>query len=335
MKKIVVTNIPAFYKINLYNRINREIELYVIFTDAIEDDRNNDFVYGRIEFPYKILSGHFWGKVIQALNIVKLIDYDELILGGWDHIVLWVLALCFTKQKNACFIESSIHESSTKGLKGLLKKIFVKNISKVYVPGKAQRRILDELDFKGEVVITKGVGVFNYIQQPPYVPKSEVKKFFFVGRFVDVKNLRFLISIFNELPNYQLYLAGFGVLENELKRIAGNNIYFLGAINNIELPKYYQSMDVFILPSKVEPWGLVVEEALNNGLPVIVSDRVGCAEEIVNASNGIVFQYNCRDSLKVAIQNITELSFYNKLRENISKLDFEAVEQKQVDCYIR
>ncbi len=86
-----------------------------------------------------------------------------------------------------------------------------------------------------------------------------------------------------------LEVFDFVLTEEELKAMAKQNVHFLGAINNKELSGYYQKMDVFVLPSLIEPWGLVVEEALNNGLPVIVSDRVGCAEEIIDESNGIVF----------------------------------------------
>lgn len=334
-QKIIVTNIPAFYKIRMYNEVNKKVRLYVIFTDSIESDRNIDFVNGNIEFDYTILSGTTKEKISKAISIVKATDYSELILGGWGHPVLWALAFRFPKTKNAFFIESSYYESTTSGIKGVIKSIFVKRLSKVYASGKSQRRITDELGFKGETIITKGVGVFNYIPQPLYVERSEVKNFFYVGRFVEVKNLKFLISTFNDLPQYNLYMAGFGEQEEELKAMAKQNVHFLGAINNKDLSGYYQKMDVFVLPSLIEPWGLVVEEALNNGLPVIVSDRVGCAEEIINESNGIIFKHNSSRSLADAIARMSNLPLYNSLRENISKMDYEEIEKKQIECYIK
>lgn len=334
-QKIIVTNIPAFYKIKMYNEVNRQVRLHVIFTDAIESDRNSDFVNGDIEFKYTILKGSNRQKISQAISIVKSSDYSELILGGWDHPVLWALAFRFPKSKNTFFIESSYFESTTSGVKGFIKSLFVKRLSKVYASGKSQRRITDELGFKGETVITKGVGVFNYIPQPAYVPRSEVKNFFYVGRFVEVKNLKFLISVFNGLPQYNLYLAGFGELEDELKAMAKQNVHFLGAINNKELSAIYQKMDVFVLPSISEAWGLVVEEALNNGLPVIVSDRVGCAEEIIDESNGIVFKLDDPSALNAAIVRMAEPDKYNKLRKNISLMNFEEIEKKQIECYTK
>lgn len=332
--KIIVTNIPAFYKIKMYNEVNKRVQLFVIYTDNNDIDRNKDFVSGSMEFKYKILEGSIAQKIWSAIQLLKTLNYDELILGGWDHPVLWALAFIFPKAKNAFFIESSYFESQTSGLKGLIKRIFVKRLSKVYASGKSQRKITDSLGFNGNTIITKGVGIFNYISQPTYNPRKEVKKFFYVGRFVEVKNLKMLISVFNSLAQYQLYLAGFGEQEEELKAMAKENIHFMGAIENKKLTAIYQQMDVFVLPSKIEPWGLVVEEALNNGLPVIVSNRVGCAEEIINESNGLIFQYNNPEDLTRVILKMSDIAFYNNLRKNISLMDFEKTEKKQIECYI-
>lgn len=332
-QKIIVTNIPAFYKIRMYNEVNKKVKLLVIYTDFNDSDRNKDFINGEMDFEYKILEGSNKQKIKTAINIVNSIYYDELILGGWDHPVLWALAFRFPKSKNSFFIESSYFESQTSGLKGLIKSLFVKRLSRVYASGKSQRKITDELGFQGETIITKGVGVFNFIQQPAYIPRAEVKRFFYVGRFVEVKNLKFLISIFNEFPQYELYLAGFGEQEQELKEMARSNIRFMGAIDNQKLSVIYQQMDVLVLPSRVEPWGLVVEEALNNGIPVIVSDRVGCAEEIINDTNGLVFHYNDTEAFKYAIMKMSEVEFYNNLRKEISKLNFEEIEKQQIACY--
>lgn len=72
--------------------------------------------------------------------------------------------------------------------------------------------------------------------------------------------------------------------------MAKDNIRFLGHVPNDSLPEIYERHDVFILPSRYEPWGLVVEEALFRGLPVIASDKVGSAADMVAAlETGAVF----------------------------------------------
>ncbi len=113
-----------------------------------------------------------------------------------------------------------------------------------------------------------------------------------------------------------------------------SNIHFLGAIPNKELSTYYQKADVFVLPSIVEPWGLVVEESLNNGTPVIVSNKVGCKDDLVTEETGLVFSAYDKESLKETVLKISDVDYYNKLRENISKLNFQERAKHQIDIFI-
>lgn len=332
--KIIVTNIPAFYKINLYNEVSKSVKLTAVYTDINESDRNKDFVNGNMNFEHHFLEGSSLRKFYRLVSILRK-EYDELIIGYWDSIMLILIVFFSPMKKNSFVLESSYLESNTSGLKGCVKRAFLRRISKVYASGKSQQKILEKLDYRKEIVITKGVGVFNYIPQPKFARRDHVKNFLYVGRFVEVKNLKFLISVFNNLPHLNLYLVGFGEQEEELKSMAKENIEFLGAVDNKKLYSVYQSMDVFVLPSKIEPWGLVVEEALNNGIPVLLSDRVGCVEEIVNDSNGIIFRYDDEIDLINAIKRLTDIEFYNSLRKNISMMNFKQIEKEQIACYVK
>ena len=240
------------------------------------------------------------------------------------------------KRRNSVAIESSYLESNMSGVKGALKRLFIRRISRVYASGKSQVTLAKVMGYSGDdIIITKGVGVFNYIQQPPFVEKQVVNKFLYVGRLSEEKNLELLISVFNTLPDLELNIVGYGHLKDKLVRMANANISFIGSVDNKELPRYYQSNDVFILPSYSEPWGLVVEEALNNGLPVILSDRIGCAEEIlIEGKNGFTFTWNSESSLLDSIHKIINPEIYNSLSSYISTMDFQEIARRQVNCYI-
>ncbi len=86
-------------------------------------------------------------------------------------------------------------------------------------------------------------------------------------------------------PGIHLVLTGNGELETELKNHAGDkkNIHFMGFQNQQRMPAIYQLADVFVLPSKGpgETWGLSVNEAMASGKPVLVSDKCGCAFDLV------------------------------------------------------
>lgn len=141
--------------------------------------------------------------------------------------------------------------------------------------------------------------------------------FLFVGRIVDCKNIEYLLSIFNtwskDKPDAKLSIIGDGELLDRLKKFyTSSQISFLGSVDSEHLSKYYYSSDVFILPSSFEPWGLVVNEAMASGLPVIVSSAVGAADDLVGGhKTGLIFSLDNKLSL---IEQLDTMYFNKNLR---------------------
>ncbi len=95
-------------------------------------------------------------------------------------------------------------------------------------------------------------------------------------------------------PQPYLLIVGDGEerprIEARLQNAKAEGIRMLGFRNQSELPRYYDLCDLFVLPSIHEPWGLVVNEVMNAGRPIIVSDQVGCQPDlVVEGENGVVF----------------------------------------------
>jgi glycosyltransferase involved in cell wall biosynthesis len=117
----------------------------------------------------------------------------------------------------------------------------------------------------------------------------------YAAKLSAVKDCATLIRAFADarLEQSALVIAGDGPLRAELEALAASRpharIHFLGFLNQSEMPSLYALSDVFALPSLYEPWGLVVNEAMNLGCPIIVSDAVGCAPDLVHPDNGWVF----------------------------------------------
>jgi glycosyltransferase involved in cell wall biosynthesis len=158
---------------------------------------------------------------------------------------------------------------------------------------------------------------------------STQKNFIYVGRFIDFKNLYLLLNAFKKVQainqEWGLILLGDGILKNELAlQVAENqidNVYFLGGKNWQEVPKYLTMADVLILPSKSEPWGLVVNEAMICGLPVVVADKCGCAIDLVeNGINGFTFPFDDEQKLtEIMFKFVLESVDYNALSKNAEK----------------
>jgi glycosyltransferase involved in cell wall biosynthesis len=332
---LIITNIPSFYKIRLYNKIAKSRNIIVLFWKKSVNNRTDDFYDEQIEFSFYFIQGRsFIGKLFNILRFLGKIDYNRLIISGWDSYYCWFVAYFSSKKYNAVVVESSCFESSVRGLKALLKKIYLSRFSVAFVPGENNEKLLKLLSFKGKIKKTYGVGIYNRVIPPIYEERHIIKNFLYVGRFSSEKNLFFLINQFNRLPQLALVIIGYGPLEFELKNMANNNVSFLGEIKNKDLPAFYRESDILLLPSLSEPWGLVIEEALNNGTPVIVSNKVGCINEIViNEWNGLIYD-GTEFGFMNAITTITIPEIYNKIRKNVCSFNYEEREKMQINAYL-
>jgi len=337
---LIVTHIPAFYKINLYNELSKKLNIFVVFIASnTAEKRADDFItLKNIEFQYKVLyDGNFQDRdITQNINKIKEIsqeiEYKKLIVSGWDLKEFWYLIFTNPKPKNCLALESTINESRVDGIRGLIKKIFLSRISTVFASGKLHVELLKALSFQKEIKITKGVGIIN----KPLIEHREreyKKRFLFIGRLSHVKNIKMLVEIFNTLPEYTLTVIGIGPQGQELREIANKNIDFIGQVENAKLKDYFLDHDIFILPSFSEPWGLVVEEAFYFGMPVIVSKNCGSSELVEDGINGFVVKSNEMQNIKKIILNI-DYKTYKKLLDGLNRFSVEKKDFEQVNVYI-
>ena len=93
-----------------------------------------------------------------------------------------------------------------------------------------------------------------------------------------------------------------GSLEERVREDGTDGVIFAGFRNQSELPRFFDLSTVFVLPSRHEAWGLITNEAMAAGLPVIVSDDVGCAVDlVVDGENGFVYPVGDVDALRDAL----------------------------------
>lgn len=117
----------------------------------------------------------------------------------------------------------------------------------------------------------------------------------YTGKLYDVKDLRTLVEAFGRAhtPDSALVLVGDGplrgALEAQATRFPDAQIKFAGFVNQSDMPAAYAMLDVFAMTSTSDAWGLSVNEAMCLGLPIIVSDQVGCGVDLVKADNGWTF----------------------------------------------
>lgn len=144
------------------------------------------------------------------------------------------------------------------------------------------------------------------------------------SKLIAVKRLQDLIHAFQSIcerfPNTWLMIVGAGPLKDSLRAEVHNlelsRVRFLGFQNQSLLPSFYAASDIFAFPSSGDQWGLALNEVMAAGLPVIVSDEVGAAPDLVKGKGtGIV--YRCGDVQALA-SSIAQLIESPDLRKKMS-----------------
>ena len=168
---------------------------------------------------------------------------------------------------------------------------------------------------------------------------------FYAGNLIPLKNVDVLINAFKLITNQEmgieLFIAGTGTDEGELKRLSQNliidkKVHFLGALNGDDLVKYYNAADILCLQSKSEGLPNVIVESFFCGTPVIASKVGGIPDIVKVGSNGFLVEPNSVDDLAEKIKLGLNSNWDRiKIRESISHLLTENVIQKYHNIYNR
>lgn len=280
---------------------------------------------------------------------------DVIMVYGWNFLSHLKAMHHFKGKIPVLFRGDSTLLNEKKGLRLLARRILLKSVYKnvdyaLYV-GQNSREYFGKHGLKDHQLVFTPHAVDNerFEFEDSYTTSSvnELKNelnisedeivFLYAGKFYEVKDLFTLITAFKKLPdkNARLVLFGNGVLETELRELAAEDqrIIFTGFRNQSEMPIVYRVADVFVLPSKSETWGLAVNEAMACGRAILVSNKVGCARDLVKPGyNGYIFPsqnigalVSCFEAMidktkvkamgEASKQLISEWSFENQAKE--------------------
>lgn len=252
-----------------------------------------------------------------------------VLVPGYYHLP-GIAAALWARLHGRCSVlmtESTAFDHKRQFLRELVKKTLLRVLFNWAVTGgKAHVRYLDQLDFPRERIagsydvvdneaIRRGTTLLreanpSFQPQPPY--------FLFVGRLAGEKNVETLLTSWTRYRQdggtWPLVLAGDGPRRNALETMAaeggfGAEVTFTGLKGMRELVPIYAAAGCFVLPSSREPWGLVVNEAMAAELPVLVSRRCGCREDlVVEGENGFSFEPTDAATLTKLLHTMEQLS---------------------------
>jgi glycosyltransferase involved in cell wall biosynthesis len=151
--------------------------------------------------------------------------------------------------------------------------------------------------------------------------------FLYCAKLIPVKAPEVLLKAFALLagPAAHLVFVGTGQMEASLKKLQQKlgvkNIHWEGFVNQSALPAYYRASDVLVLPSRFEPWGLVVNEAMACGTPCIVSDVVGAGADMIEGQEtGLIFPHDNVEALAAALRMACNPELRRRWKSNISRV---------------
>ncbi|MCD4795121.1 MAG: glycosyltransferase family 4 protein [Bacteroidales bacterium] len=295
------------------------------------------------------VSGSFFGLV--NFNIIKKIRKEKpdiIIIHGWAYFTNWFIFIFsfFFKAKIWMRAESPLNQELKKlklilCLKKFVFKFFlIKIIDRFLYIGKQNKEFYKYYGVTENKLIFAPYSVDNERFSKTYDEYknniSDIKKVLglpsdnkFVlsaGKYMPKKRTLDILEAFRlqNKENITLILLGEGLLRTELEQKIKTenikNVILTGFINQSEISKYYAVADVFVLASTIgETWGLVVNEAMNFGLPIITSDMPGSAFDLVeNGKNGFVFETGNIEALRKHLKFVLENEEFVRNAKTIS-----------------
>ncbi|TKB98224.1 glycosyltransferase family 4 protein [Pedobacter cryotolerans] len=277
-------------------------------------------------------SHHFSGIINPTLK-QKIKDFDPMaiLIYGWAY-QSHISALRYFKGKIPLWFRGdSTLIDERKGIKEILRGLFLKWVyqhsNKAFYVGSANKAYFKKFGLKENQLVFAPHAVDNnrfaedrskealQLRQQLQISPDQML-ILFAGKLEAKKNPELLLKAFINLnlDGVHLLFVGNGELENSLKSQISNlksqKIHFMDFQNQTQMPVIYQACDLFCLPSQgsEETWGLAVNEAMACSKAILVSDHVGCAEDLViDGENGYIFESNnlasLSDKLNLMVSN--------------------------------
>ena len=338
-KTVILTEIIAPYRIPVFNALARcaGVDLHAIFLAETDAALRQWRVYSdEIGFSYEVLPSWRWraGKHALLLNrglwsALVAANVQTIVCGGYNYPASWE-SLCWARRHNVRFVlwTESNQRDKRSGRAGVewLKRYFVRSCHAFVVPGKSSFAYLRSLGASAPVIFTAPNAVDNaYFAAQAENARAHATEFreklklpsrfiLFVGRLVPEKGIFDLLEAYAKLDcglrsEVGLVFAGDGVSREELARrakcISPGTVCYPGFAQREDLAGLYALAETLVLPTHSDPWGLVVNEAMACGLPIIVSSVAGCSPDLVEDGwNGYIVPPRDSEKLSVAIDSL-------------------------------
>lgn len=324
-KVLFLVNIPSPYRVEFFEELGKLCELTVLYEKGEAEDREWEYAE-KTSYSSVFLKGIKTGlDNALCFGVLKYLNkkYDVIVVGGYST-PTGMLAIKYLNINKIPFYlncDGGIVKEEKK-LNYIIKKHFIGSATYWLSSGKETNKYLVHY---GAIESR----IFNYpftsVRQADILEKNlskeerqalkeelgikEEKIVISVGQFIRRKGFDTLIRASDKLKeNVGVYIIG-GTPTKEymelLNECQNKNIHFVAFCNPSTLRRYYRIADCMAFPTREDIWGLVINEALSNRLPIVSSDKCVAASEILGDA-GYIVPSDDVEALHVAINKVIE-----------------------------
>lgn len=344
MRLAIVTNTLTPYRNPVFARLSARAGVDLMVLTFSEDQAHRQWplnsLYEAKTFPCYRLSGR--GGRFRMWRALRRFNPEAVVLGGYDVVEFqYALVYCKLHRKKAILWSGTTSRSVRRlGLVRFARNAFIRSMDSYVAYGRLAREFLIDSGATAERIVTGyntvDVSFFeeradSFRNTPNYKElRSRIApvSLLFVGRLIDGKGFCQLLAALErmERSSFTLVVLGDGPLRAEFEsetRRRGIKTFFEGFRGAEELPAYYAACDVFVFPTLNDVWGLVINEAMACGMPVVSSTEAGASYDLVeNGHNGWIV--NPLDTARLA-GILGELIADGELRKKMGEAGARAV----------
>lgn len=326
MKILWLTNIPSPYRVKFFNKLGEKCKLTVLFEKEASSERDESWKnFQANSFEAVFLKGKSF-SVAEAIcpSVIKYISkqYDHIVVTNYSD-PTGMLAIIYMKMKGIHYeIEGDgAFPIQTNYIKHVIKKFFLSGADLYFSTAQMHDKYYMLNGVKKEKIVHypfTSISEKDILDAPiTSEEKQKIKEklritekymILAVGQFIPRKGYDILIKASTYLNNdFGIYIVGGNTPEEYMlmkRKLNCNNVHFIGFRKTDKLNDYYKAADLFVHPTREDIWGLVINEAMAKGLPVITTDRCIAGMELLSEQTGTIIPSDNAELLGTTIKSM-------------------------------
>lgn len=313
MRVLYITNLASPYRVDFFNEINKYCNLTVLFERKTANDRDDKWYSNKFDFNGIFLkSKNIGNEASVSFEVVKYLkkDYDIIILGGYSSPTAMIASIYMKIHKIPYILnaDGGFISNGERKLNKFIKTFFISSAKYWLSSGKETNKYLiyygaDEdkiynfpfTSVRKSEILSKPISNEIKEEMKKELNISYDKVILSIGQFIPRKGFDWMIEAYKDLDHsIGIYIIGGKPTEEYLKlkkKYKMDNLHFIDFQNKETIKKWYQLSDLFVLPTREDIWGLVVNEAMAQGLPVITTNKcIAGLELIEDGVNGYIVE---------------------------------------------